>query len=42
MSNMRCTLGWMVRDATPAPDQVNTSYVYFAFRTALFNRYYDI
>ncbi len=42
MSNMRCTLGWLLRDASPAPDQVNASYVYFTFRTSLFNRYYDI
>lgn len=42
MSNMRFTLGWQLRDATPAPDQLNSSYLYASFRTALFNRYYDL
>ncbi len=41
MSNMRVTIGYWMRDLTPAPDQANTGYVYVAFRMALFNRYYD-
>lgn len=41
MSNMRFTLGYWMRDLTPAPDHQNTGYLYAAFRMALFNRYYD-
>ncbi len=41
MSNMRFTIGYWMRDLSPAPDQQNTGYLYAAFRMALFNRYYD-
>lgn len=41
MSNMRMTVGYWMRDLTPAPDQLNTGYLYASFRMALFNRYYD-
>ena len=42
MSNMRFTVGYWMRDLTPAPDQQNSGYLYAAFRMALFNRYYDL
>lgn len=41
MTNLRFTVGWMTRELTPAPDQLQTGYLYGAFRTNLFNRYYD-
>ncbi|MCB0793403.1 MAG: hypothetical protein KDB88_01590, partial [Flavobacteriales bacterium] len=41
MSNMQFTIGYWMRDLTPAPDQLNTGYLYVAFRMAIFNRYYD-
>ena len=42
MSNMRFTMGYWMRDLTPAPDHQNSGYLYAAFRMALFNRYYDL
>lgn len=42
MTNMQLVLGWSTRDLTPAPARLNSSYLYIAFRTGLFNRYYDI
>ena len=41
-SNMRIVLGWYGRDLGLAADHLNSSYLYVAFRTGLFNRYYDI
>lgn len=41
-SNMRIVLGWYGRDLGLAADRLNTSYLYVALRTGLFNRYYDI
>jgi hypothetical protein len=42
MSNMQLTLGWAVRELQTGPAATNSSFVYVAFRTGLFNRYYDI
>ncbi|HEY0976159.1 MAG TPA: hypothetical protein VGE21_01710 [Flavobacteriales bacterium] len=41
-TNLHFTAGWWTRDLTPAMQQVNSGYLYFALRTGLFNRYYDI
>ena len=41
MSNMRFTIGYAMRDLSPAPDQQNSGHLYAAFRMALFNRYAD-
>ncbi|MCB0793032.1 MAG: hypothetical protein H6595_07620 [Flavobacteriales bacterium] len=41
MYDLRFTVGYMMRDLTPAPDQLNSGYLYFALRTPIFNRYYD-
>lgn len=42
MQNMQLIAGWSTRDLTPAPMVLNSGYAYITFRTALFNRYYDI
>lgn len=41
MTNLRLTVGYRMRDIAPAPDQLNSGYLYIAFRTALFNTYLD-
>ena len=42
MTNMQVQLGWRGRDLTNAPAQLQSGYLYVAWRTGLFNRYYDI
>lgn len=42
MSNMQVIMGWRWRDIDPAPVGAQSGYLYLTFRTALFNRYYDI
>lgn len=41
-TNMRLTLGYWIRDLGNAPEFLNTGYLYVAWQTGLFNRYYDI
>jgi hypothetical protein len=41
-TNLRVYLGLQRRGLTNAPDNVQSTFVYFGIRTALFNRYYDI
>ena len=41
-TNMRLVLGWTGRDLGLGADRLNSSYLYVALRTGLFNRYYDI
>jgi hypothetical protein len=41
-NNSRIVIGWTGRDLERAVDHLNTSYLYVAIRTGLFNRYYDI
>lgn len=42
MTNMQLTLGYSMRDLQPGPGSQNSGYLYVAFHTALFNRYYDL
>ncbi|QQR85044.1 MAG: hypothetical protein IPJ76_10470 [Flavobacteriales bacterium] len=41
-NNARIVVGWTGRDLGLAADHLNSSYLYVALRTGLFNRYYDI
>jgi len=41
MTNMQLAGGIWWRDLSNADDQLNTFYIYLAWRTALFNKYYD-
>ncbi|MEO8589935.1 MAG: hypothetical protein ABI432_11230 [Flavobacteriales bacterium] len=41
-TNMRLIVGVMRRDEPDVPDGFQSTYVYVAFRTGLFNRYYDL
>jgi hypothetical protein len=41
-TNLRATLGVMRRDLPGAEDNFQSTYVYLALRTDLFNRYYDL
>jgi hypothetical protein len=41
-TNLRAVLGMMRRDEPRAVDNVQSTYVYLALRTGLFNRYYDL
>ncbi|HMN06891.1 MAG TPA: hypothetical protein PKD45_14315 [Flavobacteriales bacterium] len=42
MSNMQFTVGYTMRDLQPGPTGQDSGYLYVAFHTGLFNRYYDI
>ncbi len=42
MSNMQLTLGYSLRDLQPGPAGQDSGYLYLAFHTGLFNRYYDL
>ncbi len=42
MTNMQITLGYSMRDMRPGPPGQDSGYLYIAFHTGLFNRYYDI
>ena len=42
VTNMRFTMGVMRRDLPGAPDNVQSTYIYVAWHTGLFNRYYDL
>ena len=41
-TNLRAYIGFQRRGLTNAPDEAQSSFLYFGFRTAIFNRYYDI
>ena len=41
-TNMQFTLGYSMRDLTPASVGQDSGWLYIAFHTGLFNRYYDI
>lgn len=41
-TNMRVYLGFQRRGLNNAPDTQQSSFLYLGFRTAIFNRYYDI
>lgn len=41
-TNMRVYLGFQRRGLNNAPDTQQSSFIYLGFRTAIFNRYYDI
>lgn len=42
MTNMQLTLGYRMRDISNAPDFSNSGYLYGAWHTTLFNKYYDL
>ena len=42
MTNLRMTVGYRMRDITPALDYLNSGYLYATFQTGLFNKYYDL
>lgn len=42
MTNMRITLGYTTRDVQPGTTGRDSGYLYIAWHTGLFNRYYDI
>lgn len=42
MTNMQITLGYTMRDLDPGPVGQDSGYLYVAFHTGLFNRYYDL
>ncbi len=42
MTNMQLTLGYSMRDLRPGPVGQDSGYLYLAFHTGLFNRYYDL
>lgn len=41
-TNLHFTAGYWTRDLQPGPRHLNSGYLYFAVRTGLFNRYYDL
>jgi len=41
MTNMNLSGGMWLRDLSNSPDEVQTLYFYLAWRTSLFNKYYD-
>ncbi|MBS1944103.1 MAG: hypothetical protein JST98_02620 [Bacteroidetes bacterium] len=42
MTNMQLTIGYSMRDLQPGSTAQDSGYLYVAFHTGLFNRYYDI
>lgn len=42
MTNMQFTLGYTMRDVNPGTIGRDSGYLYIAWHTGLFNRYYDI
>lgn len=42
MSNASLSVGFIMRDIGPAPDEQSSHYLYVTIRTGLFNRYYDL
>lgn len=42
MTNMQFTVGYTTRDVQPAAKGSDSGYLYVAFHTGLFNRYYDL
>ncbi len=42
MSKMQLTLGYTMRDLQPGIQDQDSGYLYLAFHTGLFNRYYDL
>lgn len=41
-TNMQFTIGYSMRDLAPSPPGHDSGFLYVAFHTGLFNRYYDI
>jgi hypothetical protein len=41
-TNLRAVIGVMRRDLPGTADNFQSSYIYLALRTGLFNRYYDL
>ncbi|MCB9170376.1 MAG: hypothetical protein H6597_02700 [Flavobacteriales bacterium] len=42
MYDLRFTVGYRMRDLTPAPDHLDSGYLYFSLCTPIFDRYYDL